>query len=72
MEIFDATLGMTATDFSSALKWLLTAAAIIFSVLCIKGMYSEILGGNMTFLDAILRITMLMATLTFLSVIYLS
>ncbi|HAA96634.1 MAG TPA: hypothetical protein DCE29_01985 [Alteromonas macleodii] len=71
MEVFSATLGVDSVTFSMFLTWLLTAIAVIFSVMCLIGMYHEVIEGDMDWADALIRVVILVASITFLSVVYL-
>jgi hypothetical protein len=71
MEVFSATLGVDSVTFSMFLTWLLTAMAVIFSGMCLMGMYNEVIEGDMDWADVLIRVVILVASITFLSVVYL-
>ena len=71
MEVFSATLGVDSATFSMFLAWLLTAMAVIFSGMCLMGMYNEVIEGDMDWADVLIRVVILVASITFLSVVYL-
>lgn len=71
MKVFSATLNVDSVTFSMFLTWLLTAIAVIFSVMCLIGMYHEVIEGDMDWADVLIRVVILVASITFLSVVYL-
>lgn len=71
MEAFSATLGVDSVTFSMFLTWLLTAMSVIFSVMCLIGMYNEVIEGNMDWADIFVRVVILVASITFLSAAYM-
>jgi len=45
--------------------------AVIFSGMCLMGMYNEVIEGDMDWADVLIRVVILVASITFLSVVYL-